>query len=632
MSVSLTMPGNPAGPSKSKRKLIELFNPKKKHKRTQAASTTPVANDPVAGCAPEAPNPTTSSRYPPRRLVHQSGESSKHAPAPDSNAKTSRRKVGWRVVKEVLETISDGCDLFLPLKAALVGVVAVMDAVDKVQDAREGFEEICEKIKGLQKILAYYESVPDRSPLVERRITKITTHLEMIADAINGKSGRGLFKRTLEATGDLQDIETMFRKLATLIDEFQLDCALHKEQLTEDIRTTEILSLLHAIPDAGIDAQAGDECMEGTRVGILQALDTWKDDDGGSRIFWLDGMAGTGKSAIARSFCLSLRRAGMLGGSFFCVKGSSRGTAKHIIPTLAVSIARQVPAYRDALLNVLQENPDIYINADKHVTDLLERPLRIASESKLPRLVLVVDAPDECSNHKATECILRKLVARAPHIPIRLFISSRPEQVIRRHLRSQPSNIVSEFRLQSIKQPLVQGEIRLYIDQRLREIRIRQRRLDPPYEFPPDWPCEDDVAALTRHSGNLWICAYSAIHHIERDPVPRLERMVERITTGNHHWEALERIYQPILTRAVNPDELEDDEIGAVKRILAIILTSPEPVPLSAIQARVGISAHQVNTSLEHLHPIIDISLDADCVISPIHLSLRDYFHKHHQP
>ncbi|OCH86311.1 hypothetical protein OBBRIDRAFT_245877 [Obba rivulosa] len=42
----------------------------------------------------------------------------------------SPRKTGWLVLKKALETVRDGCDLFLPLKAALVGVVAVMEIVD----------------------------------------------------------------------------------------------------------------------------------------------------------------------------------------------------------------------------------------------------------------------------------------------------------------------------------------------------------------------------------------------------------------------------------------------------------------------------------------------------------------------
>ncbi len=62
-------------------------------------------------------------------------------------------------------------------------------------------------------------------------------------------------------------------------------------------------------------------------------------------IFWLDGMAGTGKSAIARSFC-RLLHGNRLGGSFFCLGGhESRANVKRILPTLAWFLARQDSQY-----------------------------------------------------------------------------------------------------------------------------------------------------------------------------------------------------------------------------------------------------------------------------------------------
>ncbi|KAJ7792036.1 hypothetical protein B0H14DRAFT_2395020, partial [Mycena olivaceomarginata] len=49
--------------------------------------------------------------------------------------------------------------------------------------------------------------------------------------------------------------------------------------------------------------QSPQGCLEGTRVDLLADLRAWSRDPDVPRIFWLDGMAGTGKSAIARSFC-----------------------------------------------------------------------------------------------------------------------------------------------------------------------------------------------------------------------------------------------------------------------------------------------------------------------------------------
>lgn len=64
---------------------------------------------------------------------------------------------------------------------------------------------------------------------------------------------------------------------------------------------------LDALPRAeGASFNSGEleherRCLRGTRTKILEFIDQWTADPQGKRIFWLRGMAGTGKSAIART-------------------------------------------------------------------------------------------------------------------------------------------------------------------------------------------------------------------------------------------------------------------------------------------------------------------------------------------
>ncbi|KAJ7883144.1 hypothetical protein B0H14DRAFT_1438289 [Mycena olivaceomarginata] len=118
--------------------------------------------------------------------------------------------------------------------------------------------------------------------------------------------------------------------------------------------STEALEKLGYVAAADIDAQSPEGCLEGTRVNVLNDLQAWSHDPNSPRIFWLDGMAGTGKSAIARSFCHMLRRDKQLGGSFFCLRGDAkRGNPQHILPTLAMHLAPQDVAYKSTLLAAL---------------------------------------------------------------------------------------------------------------------------------------------------------------------------------------------------------------------------------------------------------------------------------------
>jgi hypothetical protein len=42
-------------------------------------------------------------------------------------------------------------------------------------------------------------------------------------------------------------------------------------------------------------------CLDGTRVGVLNEIRAWAEGDTEQYIYWLNGMAGTGKSTIART-------------------------------------------------------------------------------------------------------------------------------------------------------------------------------------------------------------------------------------------------------------------------------------------------------------------------------------------
>ena len=88
-------------------------------------------------------------------------------------------------------------------------------------------------------------------------------------------------------------------------------------------------------------------CMEGTRVKILVDLEAWVLNDLGTKVYWLVGMAGTGKSTLLHTLCGILDGKDMLGGSFFCSRGSENAcNARLIVPTIAHSLASTSPCIR----------------------------------------------------------------------------------------------------------------------------------------------------------------------------------------------------------------------------------------------------------------------------------------------
>ncbi|EMD31452.1 hypothetical protein CERSUDRAFT_100308 [Gelatoporia subvermispora B] len=542
---------------------------------------------------------------------------------------TSPSRTGWRVLKEVLKAVKDGSDLFLPLKAALVGVVEVMDIVDNLGEARDGFERIAQNIVHLLQALSPYGSEQHVSPLVRRRLDRIEEFLNRIKLEIEYKTRRSGLRRVFESWADVEEVESVFRELATMLNEFQLECNLRTERMVEDLNMSRLLAQLQHVPDAGIDAQPGSECMQDTRVALLDELKVWSLDSAAPRIFWLDGMAGTGKSAIARSLCLILRRAGIFGGSFFCSRGTNRDDIKRIIPTLAVSLAYQFPAYKWALLKVLQEHPDAgHERVEVQVERLLQGPLCEAFGNALPTVVLVIDALDECADKGATTIILTHLLQVSSRMPIKFFVTSRPEQHIRSQFDRGDANIRRILRLHDIEHSIVEKDIYLYIDHRLREMRPLEVASGSSSSFPPEWPTREDIATLALQAGKLFIYAFTATEYIQgADPVERLQRFTGlEITAGGPMNKPLDDTYTFILDEALDSKRYEPEELSEVRQILAAILTVREHLSLDVLAEVIGISPQRIRTKLQALHAVVYVPpLDHDGVVSTFHASFGDF-------
>jgi len=101
-------------------------------------------------------------------------------------------------------------------------------------------------------------------------------------------------------------------------------------------------------------------CLGGTRVDVLQQLEDWLENEHSQPVFWLNGLAGTGKSTIAQNFANITFAEGKLGASFFCsCDFEDRSNLQAILPTLAFQLAYCYPLFQEQLLPVLKANPGI---------------------------------------------------------------------------------------------------------------------------------------------------------------------------------------------------------------------------------------------------------------------------------
>ncbi|EMD31459.1 hypothetical protein CERSUDRAFT_88986 [Gelatoporia subvermispora B] len=145
--------------------------------------------------------------------------------------------------------------------------------------------------------------------------------------------------------------------------------------------------------------------------------------------------------------------------------------------TVAISLAYQLPVFKWALL---KQHPDAgHDRVEVQVERLLRGPLLEAFGDVLRTLVLVVDALDECADENATSTILIHLLQVASHMPIKFFVTSRPDQHIRSRFHMGDAGTIRILRLHEMEDSIIEADIYVYTSHRLRETPTIHDRIRP---------------------------------------------------------------------------------------------------------------------------------------------------------
>ena len=250
-----------------------------------------------------------------------------------------------------------------------------------------------------------------------------------------------------------------------------------------------LLNKIHHTTDAGYLCGNRQGCLKGTRKEVLQEIEHWLIGEQEQHIFWLNGLAGTGKTTIAQTFAQMAFADGKLGASFFCSRDfADRSNLQAIFPTLAFQLAYQYQLFRDKLLQVLKACPDV---AQESLCSQMEKlivgPLKAAN---IPTLI-IIDALDECKDEEPASAILSILSRYTNEIPnVKFFITGRPEPRIRSGFRLESLLPITEvLKLHEVKPEAVNNDIKLFFQTQLTAL-VKQRSdcdLMEGWPSPSDW-------------------------------------------------------------------------------------------------------------------------------------------------
>ncbi|KAE8556238.1 hypothetical protein TMatcc_003576 [Talaromyces marneffei ATCC 18224] len=403
-----------------------------------------------------------------------------------------------------------------------------------------------------------------------------------------------------------------------------------------DQRPHEKLRLPQGVPDAAFNAANKQHlplCLRDTRTEVLNQIRKWADGDGQERVYWLKGMAGTGKSTISLTIAREYYEKSRLAANFFFSRGGGDlALAKEFATTIACQLAEISNELRRSIGEAMEANPRIeslaiYDQWEKLVLQPLSIQENVINTSQSPYLI-VIDALDECESEDDISQLLQCLgdLTRLKHVQFQVFITSRPEQPIKLGFGRIESLSRRDFILHDIEKSLVEHDLRLYYQDKLAHIGQR-------FHINRDLLSDETINYLVHKSQGLFIHAATACRFIqdgEELAGERLALLISKDAPSVNSEEELDRMYTTVLTHSFKlSGKLDSEEMIRRKvlfhRIIGSIVVVYDTLSITQLADILQEPKAEISKTLHQLHSIIDVPERDDGTIQLLHPSFRDY-------
>jgi hypothetical protein len=382
-------------------------------------------------------------------------------------------------------------------------------------------------------------------------------------------------------------------------------------------------------------------CLAGTRETLLSQLQRWAEEKpAGLSVFWLMGLAGSGKSAIAKSFCERIATQDSHVLAFFASKQDARHRdGLGIVHTLAYQLAESTgqAAVRRQILIAVRSPPDVMARSvEEQIERLLAQPLALAMRTE-PFPILVIDALDECDAVEgvAGESLILHIVSLLRPYPIRIILTSRREDRMIRLFDMLRSSLAHDYlRVHDIEDSEAQADIALYIADGFAHLRHDQPNL------PAECPSVQDLATLVKRSGASFIFAATATSFVNDSlysPPNRLQQLLVRQAPSSaveSPFSALDRLYAQVLEAAVDAETMPsaDNVVCArVRELLGALIYVQQPLSIESLSTLLNLDVKRDADALSTLLAVRDIrtgavaDTESSAVLRISHISFSDF-------
>ncbi|KAJ7609905.1 hypothetical protein FB45DRAFT_340269 [Roridomyces roridus] len=378
----------------------------------------------------------------------------------------------------------------------------------------------------------------------------------------------------------------------------------------------------HAVVEAMYDSAESfpqPRCHPETRIEFLEDL-LRRFDDPDTRVLWLHGPAGAGKSAIMQSLCQRLHDVGRLGGSYFFKRGHpNRSNGRFLFATLAYQLAIFERSLKFPISKGVEANPTLVSSSiATQLRQLIVEPCGLASGCG--RRILLIDGLDECDGIPVQQEILRSVgdIVCAHHtLPIKIIIASRPEPDISEMFGNPCFGDLDTI---NIEQSFADVDIFL----RREFARIHKEHHSTMSTIPLPWPSDDVLSHLVEQSSGYFIYADTVIKFVD-DKYFRPTEQLEIIFNADSEcdlspFSPLDQLYRQILCQVPNRCR------PRLFTILSLIFHPgwPEYLTICHIAQLLDLEASDIQLAMRGLHSVFAIDADSQRIILR-HASFRDF-------
>ncbi|KAG8722612.1 hypothetical protein FRC08_017445 [Ceratobasidium sp. 394] len=549
------------------------------------------------------------------------------APATSMPSSSSTQHTRLVMLKNSFKGLGKVATMIPPLQPVVNLLADGMDGLSISAENTQDYEVFSANITSTIETLKGH--LDHRTPVIlTESISNTIEELRKQAEYIREKQGRSKGKKLMDAERDEADLMRCYRHVDALLQRLNVDVGMTVSRTSHetlevanrslhDARLVEIRPVKEARYDTGGKGRRN-KCTPGTRVPVLKDLVNWANNEAGAKVYWMNGMAGTGKTTIACSLCHMLKSTNQLAASFFCSRQlpGCRDVSR-IVPTLAYQLARRSPIFKHQLSQVLEDDPDICgVDVASQFEMLINEPLRKVDQAiREDRMIIVIDALDECSDSSGAQLVLDVLFQFAADLPVKFFVTCRPDPTLLDRVSSEKQAVPSIFHLHNIEHSVIQADIETYLTAELAPVGVS----------------DQDIKSLAERSGKLFIYAATAVQYIRPsnarvDPRSRLQTVlgVAPKSSGKIH-ERLDELYTTILSAALENAALESFEAANIRLVLHTVLCAQEPMIIEALASLLGLkSAKEAQLALEPLGSVLYVS-DSPLPVSTLHASFPDY-------